>query len=1147
MILNHGSYAMKGQDDFDFDDSTIISTNSSLARRRHKSEHESIEVAVEEQQRVTLSKHIMVFVLLLVATVMGTATYQIVKTEENEAFEREFQNYASEIVAVAREHVNSSFGSIESFAHSISSFAKASGQTWPNVTIPDYTSRAIRLAQLAADSRLVTFSPFVEEFQRKGFEDYARSIIHHQIQEDLDYLNLNATATELEGIPDQISYFNLSAKAKFIEKSSGPFLVNWQRYPFETSKKRIFVMNNMLRIPTIRSAVLAASASQKATSSFLEALLGIESQVIQPVFQEVLPPHRSTERRIVGVVWVVLSWANYFQNLLPSGVNGIYVVLRSSCGFETTFLINGLVAEELGLGDFHDENYDDLLYEAKFINLNSDEVEVPVGVCIDNLSLLLYPSNEFKDAYISQRRYWYTATVVAIFIFTMSVFLLFDWAVRRRQAKVLNRVYTQDRIVSNLFPGNIKAQLYGNNEGDNISVMHSVCSQSKRNLFDKDLENPELYRGKPVANLHLQTSVIFADISGFTAWASTREPTQVLRLLETLYGAFDKISHKHRVFKIETIGDCYVAVSGLPEPDSDHAVNMAKFAREIMHKMTTLVKKLEISLGIGTADLKLRIGIHSGQVTAGVLRGERSRFQLFGDTVNTTSRMESTGQAGRVQISSYTADLLRSKGRANWITEREDLVAIKGKEDMRTCWLLTRSNSLLPEEQNAVKLGDEEDSTTSDDDGSESDAKVNNLTKRERLIEWHVDTLSDLLRQIIAARNSYVVDPASSILLSSLEECLGRGRTNRTTATFLEECKDIISLPRVRVSEILFRDNPEEVELDFQVINQLRSLITKISFMYPDNPFHNFEHASHVTSSVQKMLTRIVDVTKTTNANCKNVATTSAVGIEDWAEHAYGITSDPLTQFAVIFSAVIHDLYHPGVPNAQLVEEGAPMVEKYKQSIAEQNSLDAAWRLLMSPEFFNLRRCIYSTEAELLRFRQLFVNTVMATDICDKELGAIRKQRWKLAFAEELKTTAISSSSSSEQDTLQSEDTNRKATIVIEHLIQASDVSHTMQHWNIYRFWNERFFDEQYSAYLAGRAKTDPSIGWYKGEIGFFDFYIIPLAKKLESCGVFGVSSQEYLSYALQNRNEWERRGEEVVREYLENYPTREQEREVWC
>ena len=155
----------------------------------------------------------------------------------------------------------------------------------------------------------------------------------------------------------------------------------------------------------------------------------------------------------------------------------------------------------------------------------------------------------------------------------------------------------------------------------------------------------------------------------------------------------------------------------------------------------------------------------------------------------------------------------------------------------------------------------------------------------------------------------------------------------------------------------------------------------------------------------------------------------------------------------------------------------------------------------------------------------------------------------------------------------QADDMDRKATIVLEHLIQASDVSHTMQHWDIYLDWNERFFVECYRAFKTGRSASDPSEGWYKGEIGFFDFYskypllvyrgnilsvkhaaqlsdvfhfaVIPLAKKLESCGVFGVSSHEYLAYAEANRNLWEQKGESIVQGYLERFQAMEEEEKL--
>lgn len=178
----------------------------------------------------------------------------------------------------------------------------------------------------------------------------------------------------------------------------------------------------------------------------------------------------------------------------------------------------------------------------------------------------------------------------------------------------------------------------------------------------------------------------------------------------------------------------------------------------------------------------------------------------------------------------------------------------------------------------------------------------------------------------------------------------------------------------------------------------------------------------------------------------------------------------------------------------------------------------------------DFRRIVYSTVSGFRRFRQLVVNCVMATDIMDSDLKELRNGRWEKAFQQENEESNV-------------DVTNRKATIVIEHLIQASDVSHTMQHWHVYTKWNERLFDELYLAYKDGRSETNPALNWYKGEMGFFDFYILPLAKKLKKCGVFGVSSDEYLNYAEKNRREWEIRGQELVAKYMEKHEASNREK----
>jgi len=280
--------------------------------------------------------------------------------------------------------------------------------------------------------------------------------------------------------------------------------------------------------------------------------------------------------------------------------------------------------------------------------------------------------------------------------------------------------------------------------------------------------------------------------------------------------------------------------------------------------------------------------------------------------------------------------------------------------------------------------------------------------------------------------------------------------------------------------------------------------------------------------SVAKLMSRIVAPSHMGDLEDQPYKQKMASKLHD---HTYGITSDPLTQFACVLSALIHDVDHPGVPNAQLVKENNIIAVAYKKkSIAEQNSVDLAWDLLLDDSYAELRRTIYQTDAEMRRFRQLVVNSVMATDIIDKDLKQLRNARWDKAFSD-------SAPLESEADQLTS--INRKATIVIEHLIQASDVAHTMQHWHIYRKWNERFFLECYLAYKNGRSDKDPATYWYDGELGFFDFYIIPLARKLKDCGVFGVSSDEYFNYAIKNREEWEVMGKQVVNEMVEEINTK--------
>ena len=139
------------------------------------------------------------------------------------------------------------------------------------------------------------------------------------------------------------------------------------------------------------------------------------------------------------------------------------------------------------------------------------------------------------------------------------------------------------------------------------------------------------------------------------------------------------------------------------------------------------------------------------------------------------------------------------------------------------------------------------------------------------------------------------------------------------------------------------------------------------------------------------------------------------------------------------------DVDHPGCSNAQMLKEKHPLAEVYEgKSIAEQNSFDFAWELLMDPDFNELRLCLFENKQEIERFRQLVVNSIMATDVFDPELVKLRNERWSKAFPNS-ETAEGGEISRQESFVGQGHHMDLKATVVIEHIIQASDVAHTMQ------------------------------------------------------------------------------------------------------
>jgi hypothetical protein len=157
-------------------------------------------------------------------------------------------------------------------------------------------------------------------------------------------------------------------------------------------------------------------------------------------------------------------------------------------------------------------------------------------------------------------------------------------------------------------------------------------------------------------------------------------------------------------------------------------------------KMHLLVHQLETQLGPDTADLRLRVGIHSGAVTAGVLRGDKARFQLFGDTVNTASRIESSGLPNRIQLSEETAALLVAAGKHHWVEPREEVVQAKGKGELRTFWLVMHKESDTLSTTSSDKLESTNKPSKVAAIATVDDEELRlslSRSRTERLVEWN--------------------------------------------------------------------------------------------------------------------------------------------------------------------------------------------------------------------------------------------------------------------------------------------------------------------------------------------------------------------------------------------------------------------------
>jgi len=310
--------------------------------------------------------------------------------------------------------------------------------------------------------------------------------------------------------------------------------------------------------------------------------------------------------------------------------------------------------------------YDLILLDLSMPGMNGFELmdslkEIEAGGYLPVLVLTAQPNQKLRALHAGARDFVskpFDVAEVLVRVRNMIEVRLLHLEMEKLCERVVAEQAVSERLLHNVLPRSIVERL---------KVRPEVMAESFTEL---------------IADRFPEATVLFADIVGFTKFSEGVSPDELVDILNDLFTCFDDVADKCGLEKIKTIGDCYMAAAGIPVPIPDHAGRAAHMALDMIDALGRFNRRRGINLN-------LRIGIGSGAVVAGVIGKRKFRYDVWGDVVNTASRMESHGVPGRIQLTDETR---RRLGDAFEFEERGS-IEVKGKGELRTWFLLSRAAS----------------------------------------------------------------------------------------------------------------------------------------------------------------------------------------------------------------------------------------------------------------------------------------------------------------------------------------------------------------------------------------------------------------------------------------------------------------------
>lgn len=532
--------------------------------------------------------------LVFVAIITCALVYLTGRQSETKAYQKEFSDLGQKLVQSFEDAVKQRFEVLTAFSESLTVEAS---QSFPFYVPSDFSERAERVAKLA-EVMALHLIPIVTRDQLEEWNTYSVENSYWRPEGmareraiSLDEVNASAYEPYLYN-----PYVRPGENVPTEEiNPTGPYMPIWLSYPvsdyplanldlfsdwehtvplnktfwtgkpvLEFSYDYLGHMERDIRWDFITGNKFVDYQDDPHGTAVIPGKLGRYSflafshGVILEVFDKF-----GDDKKVAATFLIYIYWRTYFDNLLPPGADGVIVVLENTCNQTYTYRVDGANSFWLGRGDRHDAKYDFLEFVTSINGILGPEGDDGIGRddfgedtesdilyydCFYNIRI--YPSEHFEARYRSNAPINQALTLAGLFLFTFAILVAYDYMVERRQKLVLKSAMQSGKLVSSLFPEEVRKRLYEEQKQEE--------TQQKRSIWEKYVMNPVVEEPNgtdrtAIATLYPETTIFFADICGFTAWSSKRTPAEVFMLLETIYGFFDSVARKRKVFKVETV------------------------------------------------------------------------------------------------------------------------------------------------------------------------------------------------------------------------------------------------------------------------------------------------------------------------------------------------------------------------------------------------------------------------------------------------------------------------------------------------------------------------------------------------------------------------------------------------------------------